>query len=256
MIVTKELESHLRKENKGFIKAFSIKADYGRIRIDFVKAKQLNEKSPIEFVDETTYLDLKIFKRDMILSSILESKLKTGFNVEEYIYNDEQRLKIEKLRNDNKDLSSKKCSYNFKRKLEKDYSDTFYVGQKVWFKRNKRSFTEPDSLAGVITFKHQDKTEKEWDSKSLKNLDVEAISQYSVKVNNVEYRYIYGTNLVNRIPEKIKIPIDKELDKLSTEKLLKIFKYKRNKNRGQGDLKIKAILNQREHIQKGETIIK
>ena len=61
---------------------------------------------------------------------------------------------------------------------------------------------------------------------------------------------------MKRIPEKINIPIDKELDKLSTEKLLAMYKAMRKRNRGRGDMKIKAILNQREHIQKGETIIK
>ena len=108
----------------------------------------------------------------------------------------------------------------------------FEVGDRVHYNHYK----------GVITFKHTEK-------------DSSKEQRWTVKVNDTEYRYVYGTSIRKRKVEDLShIPIDKELDKLSTEKLLKIFR--KTRVRGVGNVKIKRILYDREHFQKGETKIK
>lgn len=52
------------------------------------------------------------------------------------------------------------------------------------------------------------------------------------------------------------IKVDKELDKLSTDKLLKMYRRRMKLNKGVVDVTIQRILQDREHIQKGETKIK
>ena len=44
------------------------------------------------------------------------------------------------------------------------------------------------------------------------------------------------------------VPVDPELNKLSTVKLLKMYKRTQKRNKGKGDKTIKRILNEREHI--------
>jgi hypothetical protein len=46
------------------------------------------------------------------------------------------------------------------------------------------------------------------------------------------------------------IEIDKELNKIPTDKLLKMYRKGMKVNCGRGDIKIKRILNDREHIEK------
>lgn len=244
MILTKEFNKYLKENVDGYVKAYSITESGDNYRVDYIKVTQEN-KRPIKYNSGTTYLNLKQFKRDFVISDVLESLFKINdFNVEEIIYTPEQRDRLEKLRKENKDIS-----VNYHKEIERlkiDYSESFSVGQKVWYK----------GCAGIITFKHFTKKEKCWNWSDRQYMEVTGISRFSVKVKNIEYRYVYGTSLLDRVPEKINIDIDKELDKLSTERLLALYKAKRKRNRGQGDIKIKAILNQREHIQKGETIIK
>ena len=55
------------------------------------------------------------------------------------------------------------------------------------------------------------------------------------------------------IEDLSKIPIEKNLNKLSTERLLKMYKTGMKRNRGMGSERIKRILNDREHIKNGES---
>lgn len=185
--------------------------------------------SPPQFSIKTDTLNLKVVMRDIKIQELLNSKESSEFDVESFIYNDDQREKLHTLRRQKPQLN---CAIALL-EIKKEYSNQFSVGDRVWYNNG----------AGFITFKHEDKhTNKS--------------TRFSVKVKNVEYRYVHGTELVKRNIEDLShIPIDKELNKLSTEKLLKIYKRKRDRNKGKGDIKIKRILQDREHIQKGENKI-
>lgn len=114
-----------------------------------------------------------------------------------------------------------------------EYSENFKIGQKVFYNGQK----------GIISFKHEHKDG--------------VCQRWSVKVKETEYRRVYGTELLARVQTDLShIKVDKDLDKLSTEKLLKMYRRKMKVNRGRGDIRIKRILQDREHIQKGELIVK
>jgi hypothetical protein len=73
--------------------------------------------------------------------------------------------------------------------------------------------------------------------------------EWTVKSNGIEYRYVSGALLTpNKKEDLSKIEIDKELDKLSTVKLLKMYKKSLERGRGVGNKKIKRILNDREDL--------
>ncbi len=79
----------------------------------------------------------------------------------------------------------------------------------------------------------------------------------SVRVKETEFRRVYGHELLGRAQRDLShIKVDKELDKLSTEKLLKMYRRRMKLNKGVGDVTIQRILQDREHIQKGEKKIK
>jgi hypothetical protein len=60
----------------------------------------------------------------------------------------------------------------------------------------------------LITFKHENSNNKE--------------QMWSIKTDNIEYRYIKGSKLLKRAFEDLShIEVDKELNKISTDKLLK-----------------------------------
>lgn len=112
------------------------------------------------------------------------------------------------------------------KKIQKEYSGQFYVGQRVWYK----------NTPGIITFKHADNKDSE-------------VTRWTVTVKDTEFRYVSGTSITNRKQRDLSnFPIDPELNKLSTEKLLKMYKKSQKRNKGEGNLKIKRILNDREHI--------
>lgn len=205
------------------------KIAYIALGIDYVK----------EPVFEIKYLlnDLKVEIRDFKIDEILKSLSSVGsfddFNVEKIIYSDEQLEKLRELRGEKEKESNYWLRHNELVKFKKEYSDNFKIGEPVYFKNGH----------GIITFKHKPKDK-------TKN------SLWSVKVNDTEYRYVDGCKISKRrVKDLSNYPIDKELNKLSTEKLLKMYKIGRDRNRGMGDARIKRILNEREHIQKGETKI-
>jgi hypothetical protein len=61
----------------------------------------------------------------------------------------------------------------------------------------------------LITFKHENSNNKE--------------QMWSIKTDNIEYRYIKGSKLLKRAFEDLSHIEDKELNKISTDKLLKIW---------------------------------
>lgn len=153
----------------------------------------------------------------------------TGYDVESIIYTKEELDRINQLRS----KSKKSDVYKILNELKEKYSNSFKVGDSVFYKNQY----------GIITFKHLNKSD-------------DIISKWSVKVKDKEYRYVSGLNLLQRKKEDLSnIPLNNDLNKLSTYKLLSIFKNKRKRNKGVGDKEIKKILNNREHIQKSETKI-
>ena len=192
----------------------------------------LNYMNSPEFSIAHIIIDLKAEIRDIKINDLLNST-SLDFDVEKIIYTDIQLDRLRELRGEKvKKLNYTNELHNFK----KEYADSFKVGDHVYF----------NNSCGIITFKHRSSNSTAY----AKN----KISLWSVKVNDTEFRYVEGTRLSKRkINDLSNIPIDKELNKLSTEKLLKM--YKKGRVRGIGDKKIKRILNEREHIQKGETKI-
>ena len=215
-------------------KILSIEKHEDKNRISYI-AFGINYMYEPEFMVKHITIDLKVEIRDFKIDELLNSLSSVGtyddFNVEEIIYTDEQLEKLRELRGEKEKSSNYWTNHNELNKFKKEYSDNFNVGEPVYYKNSH----------GIITFKHKTKDNK-------RN------SLWSVKVNDTEFRYVDGTRLSKRtIKDLSNIPIDKELDRLSTEKLLKM--YKKSRVRGIGDSRIKRILNEREHIQKGDTKI-
>jgi hypothetical protein len=176
------------------------------------------------------FFDFKVDLRDSRIDLLLSNKedLEETFDVESIIYSEEQRKVLDRLR---QSYIENNCAYRILEEVKIEYSKSFNVGDTVYY----------NNYHGIITFKHQYKSGNQL---------------WSVKTGDTEHRYVKGTLLRKRkVKDLSSIPIDKELDRLSTEKLLKMYKRSLVRNRGIGDRRIKRILNEREHVQKGETKI-
>jgi len=234
--MSKELLNKLKEYLKGDIEDLYkvvnvIKSKDSNYNIHYITIC-LNESKTPEFKYKTNYKDLRVFFRDFLIDDILTGEKIDfdDFGVEEVIYNKEQKEKLEKLRSDKKDIV---YSFGELYKAKKEWSESFKLGQRVYYKGEH----------GIITFKHNKKNQED-------------IQKYSVKVGLYEYRYVYGTDLSNReVKDLSYIPIDKKLNKLPTNRLLKMYKRSLKLNKGLGNLKIKRILQEREHIQNSKTII-
>lgn len=209
------------------------KIDNQDYKIVFIHTEYSKDYKP-RFTIQTKILNLQVQMRDAKIEHILNSIQSDPipeFDVENIIYSDEQKEILNKLRNNSPTTLNIWAQLN---KAKKEYSDSFQIGDKVKY----------NGGVGFITFKHTSKNESD-------------ITKWSVKIGDTEFRYIEGIELIKRkIQDLSFIPIDPELDKLSTEKLLKMYKRNRDKNKGVGDLTIKRILQEREHIQKGPNKIK
>lgn len=231
MVISESLDKQLKTRIPNLFWVLDIKHKEDKYYIvEFVTIYQRGTNPP-QFDHDTRTLDLRVEMRDEKIDNILDFDMTLDdFDVEDVIYTPEQREKLETLRKDKSKKIERREAVNVSKR---EYSETFHIGQRVWYK----------NAPGIITFRHHDKTK-------------EQIAKWSVKVNDTEYRYVEGTSLLKR--EKVDlsyIKIDPELNKLSTEKLLKIFRSKRNRSRGVGNIAIKRILEEREHIQSGETKI-
>lgn len=214
----------------GFQKLLSIeKFDDLNHKVYYVKIDYYNNEPC--FLVEHAFFDFKVELREARINSILKEKGSIDidtFDVESIIYTEEQFKKLSDIR------SGKKNSHtNFGEELKSikiDYSKSFKVGEPVYYNGHH----------GIITFKHQ--------------YTKETIQLWSVKIGETEHRYVSGCVLRKRTIEDLsKIPIDEKLNKLSTERLLKMYKAGMKRNRGMGSERIKRILNEREHIKKEES---
>ena len=215
----------------GFHKLLSIeKFDDLNHKVYYVKIDYYNNEP--RFNIEHAFFDFKVELREARINSILKDKEYLDidtFDVESIIYTEEQIKKLSDIRAEKVNI----CCNNFHEELKSikiDYSKSFKVGEPVYYK----------GYHGIITFKHQ--------------YTKETIQLWSVKIGETEHRYVKGSVLRKRMIEDLsKIPIDENLNKLTTERLLKMYKASMKLNHGNGDEKIKRILNEREHIKKGES---
>jgi hypothetical protein len=164
----------------------------------------------------------------MAISEILTvRKEKSQLQLDESFLTEEQIEKLDKLRGVQKSFFRNLEILN---QCKIEWSNQFKVGDRVNFKGHY----------GIITYKHQMKsknTPQEW----------------TVRSNGFEYRYVSGTLLsLNKKEDLSKIEVDKELNKLSTLKLLKMYKKSLKRGRGLGNKKIKRILYDREDISNRE----
>lgn len=186
--------------------------------IRYIKSTQLSDKTPpiSEYVTESMKIDVSVL-RDSKIDFLLNQK-DPEFDVESFIYSDIEMRILNKLRG--------KYGISCLSKIKKEYSETFSIGDKVWYKEQP----------GIITFKHVDK-------------NINEPTRWTVVSDGIETRYVFGTELVKRKVENLEnVEIDEKLNKLSTERLLKMYRKSLNVNKGKGDIKIKAILNKRENI--------
>lgn len=209
----------------------------------FIKISTYNHEP--SFLVDYIQLDIKADLRNAFIEELLSIKRdnqEETFDVESIIYSDEQLKRLEELR------SGKTTTWrnimvppgiNFKeeiRQVKMEWANSFTVGETVYYK----------GYHATITFKHQRNEDKGY-------------QLWSVRVGEDEHRYVCGTKLSKRnvekakpLAQKDKRPEDKRLEKLSTERLLKMYKAGMKRNRGIGNAAIKRILNEREHVKKGE----
>ena len=201
-------------------------AHTGNYFVSYISIHSYDEKHPPTFEREFKIMELKSEMRDSRIDQILNSEYSDN-SIENKIYTPDQLEKLHKLRN----VKNIGTRLNV---VLKEYSESFSVGDKIWYRQQP----------GFITFKHVDK-------------DEEIPTRWSVKVNNTEFRYVSGMDIVIRkVSDISEVPIDPELNKLSTRKLLLMYKKNMKKNKGKGNLRIKRILKDREHIQNGPNVVK
>jgi hypothetical protein len=235
--VTESIIEKMKSLTTGFHSIIDIRPtdNIDLYNIDYVAITYWQNESPEFRYNTQSNVNLRLEVRDMKIEFLLNSEPEPDFDVESIIYTPGQRDRLRQLRKEANLVTASPTVHGWAavKKVQMQYSENFEIGQKVFYQGQK----------GVISFKHEHK---------------DGVSQrWSVKVKDTEFRRVYGHDLLPRVQSDLShIKIDKELDKLSTEKLLKMYRRKMKVNKGRGDIRIKRILQDREHIQKGETKIK
>jgi hypothetical protein len=226
MEISESLLERFKKEIPGYQSTISIDTtlDKDIYRVNYIEVSFIGKNAPF-FSYSSKYMNIRSEIRDMNIDKILSSKEpEYYFDVESLVYTEEQRERLYRLRNEVVDRSE---GFRVLENVKIDYSNSFRTGQRVYY----------NNTVGLITFKHENSNNKE--------------QMWSIKIDNIEYRYIKGSKLLKRAFEDLShIEVDKELNKISTDKLLKMYRKGIKVNCGRGDIKIKRILNDREHIEK------
>lgn len=206
----------------GFYKLISIEPTNENHTIRYVSLTYGSDRTP-RFAAASCTLNLTQVIRDKAISEILTIKNeKEQFQLDESLLTQDQIEKLDKLRNVQ---SLTRWYSDVVRECKVDWANQFKVGDRVNFNGNY----------GIITFKHE-----------MKSKDPQ---EWTVRSNGVEYRYVSGALLtINKKQDLSMIEVDKELDKLSTIKLLKMYKSSLKRGRGLGNRKIKRILYDREDL--------
>jgi hypothetical protein len=221
-------EHYLKNQIKDFYKLVEvIPNSNGTHTVKYISLSYGMDRTPL-FGSLSHTLNLTQILRDMAISEILTvRKEKSQLQLDESFLTEEQIEKLDKLRGVQKSFFRNLEILN---QCKIEWSNQFKVGDRVNFKGHY----------GIITYKHQMKsknTPQEW----------------TVRSNGFEYRYVSGTLLsLNKKEDLSKIEVDKELNKLSTLKLLKMYKKSLKRGRGLGNKKIKRILYDREDISNRE----
>jgi hypothetical protein len=222
------IEHYLKNQIKDFYKLVEvIPNSNGTHTVKYIGLSYGMDRTPL-FGSLSHTLNLTQILRDMAISEILTvRKEKSQLQLDESFLTEEQIEKLDKLRGVQKSFFRNLEILN---QCKIEWSNQFKVGDRVNFKGHY----------GIITYKHQMKsknTPQEW----------------TVRSNGFEYRYVSGTLLsLNKKEDLSKIEVDKELNKLSTIKLLKMYKKSLKRGRGLGNKKIKRILYDREDISNRE----
>jgi hypothetical protein len=224
------MEELLKEKIPGLYKLISIEksnSEKDKHIVYYIDLSHRHDKSPT-FALKFKALDLKVEMREHLIFNLLNSKVEdNSISVNEDLYTPEQRDKIKSLRN--KNISNR--SNIMMAKIE--WSNQFNVGDRVYYKGEH----------GVISFKHNMKSNNK-------------PQEWSVICNNTEYRYVTGALLTKReVSDLSSIKVDKDLDKLDTVRLLKMYRRSLKDGRGKGDVRIKRILNERENLSKVEKVI-
>ena len=234
--VTESIIEKVKSLTSGFHSIIDIRPtdNIDLYNIDYVAIDYYKNEAPEFRYNTLPNVNLRLEVRDMKIEFLLKSEPEPEFDVESIIYTPGQRDRLRELRKEAKLITASPTVHGWDsvRKAKMEYSENFEIGQKVFYQGQK----------GIISFKHEHK---------------DGVSQrWSVRVKDTEFRRVYGHELLGRAQRDLShIKVDKELDKLSTEKLLKMYRRRMKLNKGVGDVTIQRILQDREHIQKGETKI-
>jgi hypothetical protein len=222
------IEHYLKNQIKDFYKLVEvIPNSNGTHTVKYIGLSYGMDRTPL-FGSLSHTLNLTQILRDMAISEILTvRKEKSQLQLDESFLTEEQIEKIDKLRGVQKSFFRNLEILN---QCKIEWSNQFKVCDRVNFKGHY----------GIITYKHQMKSKK-------------TPQEWTVRSNGFEYRYVSGTLLsLNKKEDLSKIEVDKELNKLSTIKLLKMYKKSLKRGRGLGNKKIKRILYDREDISNRE----
>jgi hypothetical protein len=215
------MEEILKNKITGLYKLVSIKKeDYDLHKVTYIELSYKDDKSPV-FQYTWCRLDLRQDLREFKINELLNNEEpKSELQLDESLYNDQQLEKINKLRFESKNKKSKNKTI---KDCRIEWANQFKVGDTVYYKGRH----------AIITFKHQMKSDLQ-------------PQEWSVKTGNTEYRYVTGALLRPRKIEDLSyITLNKELDKLPTERLLKMYKRSLKVNKGIGNKAIKRILKEK-----------
>lgn len=244
MLITKKLvsrlENNLRIKINNLHSIFSIlDGDFdGLNRVFYTYISYSNDGSP-NFNSSYIDMDLRDINRDLLLSDVFEwgndnNKLGSELELDRGLLKSSEVEHLLKL--DLEDSRFISCSSQVAITcLRQDWASKFSIGDRVKFR----------GKLGVITFKHTIKDG--------------GIQDWSVKVGGCEWRYVPGDKLVLTGKENLSY-IDvsgleyKRLDKLSTERLLKMYRRSLKVSRGRGNKLIKRILYDRENLSNNKIV--
>jgi hypothetical protein len=222
------MEELLKRRIPNLYRLISIVKSTNGHTITYISLKFRYDKSPVFSIDSKE-LDITLEMRDNLISDLLNSKVENReLSLNEDLLTEQQIERIRSLR-DNNNKSRRSSILESKIK----WANQFKLGDPVFYKGEH----------GIISFKHQMKNSR-------------SPQEWSVVCGKTEYRYVTGALLRPRNIEDLSfIPIDKELDKLDTERLLKMYKRSLKVNKGFGNKCIKRILYERENLNKVEKTI-
>lgn len=223
------IEQSLKQLITGFYKLVYIKPHNESHTVRFVEFAISSNGTPTFSLNSRTF-NLTQILRDITISEILsKTEEKEQLQLDESFLTDEQIERLDMLRNTQE---RERWDFQVLKECRIEWANQFKIGDRVKF----------NGSIGIISFKHEMKSN-------------DSPQEWSVRSCGVEYRYVGGNLLSKHKKEDLSmIKIDKELDKLSTLKLLKMYKSSLKRGKGVGNKRIKRILYEREDIQNRDVV--